>query len=174
VRALLAIVLFFASFSVAAAERFFAEYHLAGTATRHTDLKFRSLGGRLIFGGYFAEGLGAQISVGGPFRVGEDQGFTVQLENFANASLRFDSPPLDGLSAYIALGVSQFTVSQRGVNSIGQARTVRETFQSGSLFVGLQQRYNQLPFSVVGGYQIHYVDQPLDIDAWTLGLRATW
>ncbi len=173
-RALLAFVLLILSIPATATERYYGEYVIGTSGIRHTDLQFRTVEGRLTLGGYFAKGLGAEVSFGGPFRVGEDEGFTVQVENLATLSMRFESPPAEGLSAYILLGVSRFAVSQRGVNSLGGARTVRENFQGASFTIGLRQQLTNSRLSLVGGYQLHYVDQPIDIDAWTFGVRAAW
>lgn len=174
VRALLAFVLITSSFSVFANEGFFAEYHLGVSGTRHSDLDFRSVDGRLVLGGYYAKGLGVELMFGGPFRVGEDGGFDVQLESLGTVALRFESPPQGGWSAYVLLGISQLEISQREVNSLGQARTVRETFQGGSFALGLRRQIAQSRFSALASYQIFQIDEPIDVDAWTIGVRAAW
>jgi len=106
-------------------------------------------------------------------KVGKDDDFTLQLESLTTVSLRFDSPPTDNISASILLGISQFSISQRNENELG-ARTVRETFQGGTLTVGLRRQLENTPLSVLLAYRLHYVDQPIDIDSWTLGVRAAW
>lgn len=173
-RALLAIVLLALSHQAISSERFYGEYHLGTSGIRHSDLEFRSIDGRLALGGYVADQIGVELTLGGPFRVGEDQDFSVQLENLATVSLRFESPPQSGLSAYILVGTSRFTISQRGVNSIGVARTVRESFQAASLSIGLRQQLGESRFSLVGAYHVHFIDEPIDIDTYTVGVRVAW
>lgn len=173
-RALLAIVLLTISSSATAAERYYAEYQLGSAGIRHTDLDFHSVDGRFIIGGYYGKGLGAEISFGGPFRVGTDSDFDAQLENFTSVALRFESPPEGGISAYILLGASQFTISQRGVDTIGQARTVKETFRGGTATFGFRKQFEHSRLSFVAAYQVHDVDQPVDVDTYTVGLRMAW
>lgn len=173
-RALLAILLLSVCSQPIAAERFYAEIHAGVDGIQHSDLSFRPIQASASVGLYFWKTIGIDFAFGGPLDVGEDEGFEVQLEDLRTLSLRFDSPPTDGISAFILLGVSQFDVSQRGVTSSGAARTVREDFQGGTLAIGIRQQIGSGPFSVVGSYRFHWVDEPLDVDSWTLGVRAAW
>lgn len=173
-RALLAFVIIIFSLPAAATERYYAEYQLGTGNIRHSDLEFRTVEGRFSLGGYFAKGLGLEFAYSGPFRVGSDGGFDVQVEDLVALSMRFESPPMDGLSAYILLGISHFAVTQSGTNSEGRSRSVRENFQGGAVSIGLRQQLGESRYSIVGGFHYHDVDQPVDVDAWTLGVRAAW
>ncbi len=173
-RALLAILAFSFSFSAHSADRFYGEIHGAVGGIQHSELSFRPIEAHFSVGGYLWDHIGLDLNFAGPLEVGEDDDFTVQLESLTTLSLRFDSPPMDGLSAFMLFGVSRFSVSQRGVNSQGAARTVRENFQAGTFSIGLRQQLGATPLSLVGLYRLHYVDQPINIDSWALGLRAAW
>lgn len=155
-------------------ERLYAEIHGGIGNIGLADLNFRPLEGQVSVGGFFLQGLGIDLNLGTALLDDDDDGFELQIENTVNLSLRFESPPKDGLSAFILVGISRFTAVQDSVNSVGQSRTVSETFQGGSLALGLLQRIPNTRFSIVGTFRTQLVDEPIDVDTYTLGVRASW
>lgn len=173
-RALLAIILLSACSQLLATDRWYGEVHVGFSNVEHSSLAFHPPKASVSFGGYFWKTVGIDVNLGGSFTDDDDDGFDLALDNQGTLSLRFDSPPQNGVSAFVLLGVSQFSLSQRGTNSFGGSRTVRETFQTGTLAFGLRQQLGSGPFSLVGSYRLHVIDEPIDIDEYTLGVRAVW
>jgi len=176
VRALFAVLMlcmpWFAA-PAAAADRFYLEAHAGFSTIQHSELAFRPIEAHFSAGAYFLENIGVDVSFATAAKEGEDGRFAMELNRLATLSLRFDSPPTDGLSAFVLLGFSQFEASQRAPDNPDK-RSVTEDFQGGSVGIGLRSQLGRSPFSAVGVYRIHYVDQPIDIDSWTLGVRAAW
>ena len=173
-RALLAIVCLTLSSWAHSDDRFYVEIHGGIGNIRVADLAFRPIEAHVSVGGYFIENIGIDLTVGGSLIEDDDDGFEAQTEEVASLSLRFDSPQKNKISAFILVGVSQFTIQQEGTNSTGVSSTVSETFQGGTAALGFKRQIADSPFSIVGVYRLHFVDEPIDLDSFSVGVRAAW
>lgn len=135
---------------------------------------FRPWQANVSVGGYFLKNVGVDLSLAAPLNSDDDDGFDVQVEDFASLSFRFDSPPKNGWSAFILLGVSTFAIDQEGAGPSGVSTTVNETFQSGTAALGFKRRLADSRYSLVGTYRVHFIDEPIDLDSVTFGFRAAW
>jgi len=157
----------------AAADRFYLEAHGGFSGIQHSDLIFRPIEAHVSAGVYVWDYIGLDFNVGTAAKAGEDGDFAMELNQLTTLSLRFDSPPTEGAQAFILIGISRFELSQRQPDAV-DAASVAEDFQGGSVAIGLRSRLAKSPFSAVATYRLHYVDQPIHIDSWTLGVRAAW
>jgi hypothetical protein len=174
VRVLFAFLLLTLAFGAHAADRFYAELHAGFGGISHSDITGRPAEVYASVGGYAWDYLGLDLTVAGAAMAGEDDGYSLSLKRLATVSFRFDSPPIENVSAFILLGVSQFDLNQESENSQGDSRTVKGSFQGGTFGIGLRHQFTHTPLSLVAMYRVHYVDQPIDVDSWSLGLRAAW
>ena len=178
VRALLAIICLTVSSGAHARDSFgdlfYVEAHGGIANIRVSDLAFRPIGAHVSVGGYFLKNIGVDLTVGGSLADDDDQGFDGRLDDIASLTLRLDSPPIDRLSAYILIGVSRYTIRQEGVSVSGISTSVTETFQGGTAALGFKRRIGDSRFSVVGVYRIHFVSEPVDVDNFSIGVRASW
>ena len=173
-RALLAIICITASSWAHSDELFYGEIHGGIGNIQIADLAFRPLEAHVSVGGYFLKNIGIDLTVGGALRDDSDDSFDTQLDDVASLSLRFDSPPSNGISAFILIGVSRFSVSQEGINPFGVSTTVNETFQGATAALGFKRQIADTRFSFVGVYRVHFVDEPIDVDNYSFGVRAAW
>jgi len=178
VRALLALL--FISFSSLAhsnddfGDRFYVRAETGWANVGIGDSDFRPFLASVSVGGYFLKNIGLDLTIAAPLGSDDDAGFDVQLEEFANLSFRFDSPPIKRWSAFIFLGVSTFTVDQEGLAPTGFSTSVSETFTAGTGALGFKRQIADSRFSVVGTYRLHFLDEPIDVDSITFGVRAAW
>jgi len=170
-RALLAVLLLSVSSLANSSDRFYGEIHGGFAGIQHSELSFRPIEAHVSVGGYVFDHLGFDLSIGTAVKEGKDDDFQLELVDLTTLSLRFDSPPTDSMQAFILIGISQFAINQ---TDPGGARQVTENFQGGTLSIGLRRNFENTPFSAVGLYRLHYVDQPIDIDSWAIGVRAAW
>ncbi len=173
-RALFAFLIVTSAFGAQAADRFYAELHAGFGGISHSDITGRPAEVYASVGGYAWDHLGLDLTVAGTLMAGEDNGYSLSLERLTTVSLRFDSPPMENVSAFILLGVSQFDLHQEADDAQGDSRTVKGSFQGGTFGIGLRHQFINSPLSFVAMYRVHYVDQPIDIDSWSLGLRTAW
>ena len=173
-RALLAFVCLSLSPLAYSADRFYGEIHGGLGNIRQSDLSFRPVEAYVSVGGYFINNVGIDLTLGTALLDDDDDGFDAQVEDIASLSVRFDSPPIDYTSAFVLIGYSQFTVQQEAVNPLGVTSTVSETFRGGTLALGLRQQLGNTPFSIVGMFRTHILDEPVDVDSYTVGVRAAW
>ncbi len=173
-RALLAVFLLSISFPSFATDRLYGEIHGGFNVIQLSDLRFLPIQASVSFGGYFYKTLGVDVNLGGSLNEDRDEDIKLQLENQITLSVRFDSPPTRGVSAFVLIGWAQFDLSQSGDSSIGTTQTVSETFRGAAVSIGVRQQIGSGPFSVVGSYRFFDVDEPLDFDTYTLGVRVAW
>lgn len=158
-------------------ERRFAPYvegYVAGSGIAVGDVDFTPFYGGVTIGGYIHDGIGLELHADTEIASDRTGAFDLAYEGGFGVGLRFQSPEQRGLSGYLTLGYTQFSVRQERVGSAVNAVDLTEDFAGARLSIGLVQRLQRFPsLSVSAEYRHHNVDGGLNVDAFVLGLRVS-
>ena len=181
--AIACVVLLLSSTVAAAKDRPIFVYTQSPASRVYADLQFGlnaiSLSGldffpKVISGGvgvWLFDNIGVEIHFDGGIATDSDGAFTAELEEAVGLSLRFQSPPVRGLAAYINVGVIDFQLVQVESDSRG-TRRVSEGFGGARISLGVVQRLPIYDFlHVTGEYRTYLSDSDLQVDTLAIGLR---
>lgn len=149
----------------------YGELHVGAYAVDHSDLTFYPSFVSGSAGWFVHRDIGVEVFYDSALRDDGEQVFDLSLSAAGGLALRMQSPLVNGLQAYMLLGIVRFTLEQEEADSRGQ-RIVRETFDGARVSLGLSKR-----LSAAGGlminleYRNYYVDQSIHVDAISTGLR---
>jgi len=159
-------------FSKSSASRVYADLQFGLNFIGHSDLDFFP---KVISGGigvWLFDNIGIEAHIDGGISSDRDRAFTVELEDATGLSLRFQSPPVKGLAAYINVGYVDFQLEQVESDSRG-TRRVSEGFSGARVSLGVVQRLPVLDFlHVTGEYRAYLSDSDLQVDTLAIGLRG--
>lgn len=153
---------------------FYGELHFGANGIRHSDLDFFPLFASITAGAFVLPNIG--IEVFGDLALAEEDnaGFDVELTSALGIAARFQSPPWQGLSGYIVLGVVDYTVTQSPQNASIGSGSIEEDFLGVRVSVGVIQQLKRLPrLSVSAEWRSYAVDEPIRVDSLVIGLRIT-
>jgi len=158
-------------FSKSPAARVYADLQLGLNAISHSDLDFFP---KVVSGGlgvWLFDNIGVEVHFDGGISSDRDGAFTIELEEAAGLSLRFQSPPVRGLAAFINIGYVDFQLVQVESDSRG-TRRVSEGFSGARISLGVVQRLPRFDFlHVTGEYRTYLSDSDLQVDTLAIGLR---
>jgi hypothetical protein len=172
-RWLITVGLLLASFTASAEGRVYGELQLGAGGVSHSELDFFPSFGTVSLGAYVAPNIGLEVFADTSIAPGEDDDFQLDIEQAVGVGLRLQSPPVDNVQGFIVLGAVNFTLDQTLTNAAAsQVNDVNEEFTGLRVSVGLMQRLQRVPNTLVTAEYRHYnADGPLRLDAIVLGLR---
>lgn len=171
-RWLLALLLTFSSFSVAAESQFYGELQLGVHGVQHSDLDFHPGFASGSFGVYVRPQIGVELFYDRGLSKAREDDFEIEVTEASGIAARFESPSQRGLQAYILLGYVTYSINQYE-NLPGSRRLAKENFTGARISLGLAktlQRYRQA--QLVFEYRNYDVDAPLNVDGFGLGIRV--
>ena len=158
-------------FSQSPEARVYADLQFGINAIGHSDLDFFP---KVISGGvgvWLFDNIGVEVHFDGGISSDSDGAFTVELEDASGIALRFQSPPIRGLAAFINVGYVDFQLEQVESDSRG-TRRVSEGFSGARVSLGVVQRLPIYDFlHVTGEYRAYLSDSDLQVDTLAIGLR---
>jgi len=173
-RWLLACVLCLGGMPAMAATELYGELQLTAGGVRHSELDFYPVIGSASLGAFVYPGIGFEAFFDGGLSPGVEGEFDLELTSATGLAARFQSPPVDGLSGYIVLGYVRFSLRQEENDRLG-VRTVSEDFTGVRLSIGMSQELSRWPnLAVSAEYRNYYVDEDIQVDGLSLGLRVNF
>lgn len=152
-------------------ERFYGDIHYAYGGVAHSDLEFNPSFLSLSGGVWLRPGIGLELYADQGLNESRQGNFELEWTNTSGFAARFQSPARNGFFAYILLGMAFTHLEQSESDSRGE-RTVVQNYEGGRLSIGFGQRYPSIPgLVVVAEYRNYFVDEDLNLDAISLGLR---
>ncbi len=171
-RWLLAILFLFGTTSAAADSGFYGELHAGVKGVRHSELDFYPTFGSLSAGVFIVQNVGIEVFADVALSASEKGNFEIEIAHASGVAIRFQSPPQQGLRAYLTLGYVDFAVEQSEADTRG-ARQVTQGFSGGRVSVGITRQLASLPqLRVILEYRNYYVDQGITVDGLSFGLRV--
>lgn len=150
----------------------YVEGYVAGGGISVEDLDFVPFFAGITAGVFLRPGIGLEVHADGPLSAGEDGGFDLTYENAFGIAARFQSPPQRGVSGYVVLGYTQFSLEQESDGVPVAGADIDEDFGSGRLSIGLSARLTRLPrVSITAEFRRLFTNGSLDVDAFVLGVR---
>lgn len=149
----------------------YGELHLGLGGVRHSELDFYPGFASASAGVFVYPDIGLEAFVDGSLGTDDKAGFDSEVSQAAGVALRLQSPAVRGLRAYMLLGYVNFTIEQQEDDQRAQ-RTVVQSFGGARVSVGLSQalqRHDNIRVNVE--YRNYYVDEPITVDGFSLGLR---
>ncbi len=162
-------LIFLCSSVVAQAEfKLYAEARMGAGGVRHSDLDFYPTFGSFSGGVFLFENIGIEGFIDTPLSAGTEGDFELNVLEAAGGAVRFQSPPQNGLQAYILIGFVNFKLEQKEEGG----PTLREVYDGARLSVGVQQRLEWFPGFIFGAeYRNYYANSGITVDGISLGLR---
>ena len=148
--------------------KFYGEARLGAGGVRHSDLDFYPTFGSFSAGVFIFENIGVEAFVDAPLAADTSGDFEVDIVEAAGAAIRFQSPPRNGVNAYMLLGFVNFELEQEEDG----AGTLEEDFSGARVSIGLNQRLKRFPGVLFGAeYRNYFSDSGITVDGISLGLR---
>ncbi len=146
------------------------QYTLGGV--KHSDINFNPGFGTLGVGAWIRPGIGIEGFIDQGTSSSREGNFDLQLEQASGVNLRFQSPTTDGgVFSYVLLGMVSVDVIQDESDERGQRR-VRQGFEGVRISVGFGIEFRRLEaLSLTGEYRYYAVDEDIQIDGISVGLR---
>lgn len=155
--------------------RLYGDINFAVSGARHSELDFYPGFVSLAGGAWIRRGVGVDVFVDEGLFSDEKDGFEFEITSASGVAARFQSPPRKGFFAYVVAGVVSLRIVQDETGPTGVQRSVVQNYQGGRISVGIGQ---QLSFAknliVTGEYRNYFVDEDLQIDALSLGVRLSF
>lgn|GEM_PF-800271 len=152
----------------------YAEGFVAGSGISVGAFDYYPVFAGVSAGFFFHKGIGLELHLDGEILPGEDNDYELAYERGAGVALRLESPAQGGLSGYVLLGYTEFSVRQERENPPVAGDEVNGDFGGPRISIGLVQRLARSPWlSVSAEYRKYYVEGGLDVDAFVLGLRVS-
>lgn len=153
---------------------FYGELHFGANGIRHSDLDFFPLFASITAGAFVLPNIGIEVFADLALAEEDNAGFDVELTSALGIAARFQSPPWQGLSGYVVLGVVDYTVTQSPQNASIGSGSIEEDFLGVRVSVGVIQQLKRLPkLSVSAEWRSYAVDEPIRVDSLVIGLRIT-
>ena len=153
---------------------FYGELHFGANGIRHSDLDFFPLFASVTAGAFVLPNIGIEVFADLALAEEDNAGFDVELTSALGIAARFQSPPWQGLSGYVVLGVVDYTVTQSPQNASIGGGSIEEDFFGVRVSVGVIQQLKRLPkLSVSAEWRSYAVDEPIRVDSLVIGLRIT-
>ncbi len=170
-RLIFAFVLLVCAAQTHAGVRLYGDVQVGAGGVHHSDLDFYPRFGSFSAGLFVFKNIGVEGFVDTSFASAERSIFEVEVPRAAGVAVRFQSPPISGLQAYVLVGYVDFTLEQKENGLLGE-RTVRQTYDGARFSVGVQQRLNVVDGLIFGvEYRNYYADSGITVDGLSLGLR---
>lgn len=167
-RLTIAFVLLCSSAFAQAEIRLYGEARMGAGGVRHSDLDFYPVFGSFSVGAFIVDNIGIEGFIDTRISDDEADDFQLGVTEAFGAAVRFQSPPQNGLHAYILLGYVDFDIRQQESGR----EALRENFTGARFSVGVNQRLNVIPGLIFGvEYRNYYADSGITVDGLSLGLR---
>lgn len=151
--------------------KLYADARLGAGGVRHSELDFYPTFGSFSAGFFMFENIGIEGFVDTSLTSGNKNIFDLSITEASGVALRLQSPPEQGLQAYVLIGYVDFTLSQDEEGELGQ-RTVVQSFEGLRLSVGIQQHLEFVDGFIFGvEYRNYYADSGITVDGVSVGLR---
>ena len=146
------------------------QYTLGGV--KHSDINFNPGFGTLGVGAWIRPGIGIEGFIDQGSSSSREGNFDLQLEQASGVNLRFQSPLTGGgVFSYVLLGMVSVDVIQDESDERGQRR-VRQGFEGVRVSLGFGIEFRRLEaLSLTGEYRYYAVDEDIQIDGISVGLR---
>jgi len=152
-------------------ERLYGDLHYAYGGVAHSDLEFNPSFLSLSGGVWLLRGIGIEVYTDRALNESRQGNFELEWTRTSGFAARFQSPDRQGFFAYVLLGMAYTHLEQFESDSRGE-RTVVQNYEGGRLSIGFGQKYRSIPgMVIVGEYRNYFVDESLNLDALSVGLR---
>jgi hypothetical protein len=157
-----------------AAERFYASAFLGWQTVTINDASFDSRMAQAGLGVWLWEGIGLEGEFGGSFTDDTVSGLKLDVPAQTMVNLRLESPPSDGYSAFVQLGLARTEVDSRyTTNATAPGRgTLTSSLSGVHLGIGLVLHLNRWLAADAGYSRLIYEDDS-GVNLFRFGVRVT-
>ena len=152
-------------------ERLYGDIHFAYGGVAYSEIEFNPSFASFSGGAWLFPGIGFEVYSDRNLSSSREGNFELELTSTSGMAMRFQSPPRNGFFAYVLLGLAFTRIEQSESDSRGE-RTVIQNYEGGRISIGFGQNIRSVHGLVlVGEYRNYFVDEDLNIDAVSFGLR---